>query len=219
MVDLSRREREKRDRRQAILRAARSVFAGKGFDAATLDEIAELAEFSKGAIYGYFKNKDELFFSLIEEGLDELSGITRRVVESPASPVEKIRELVHGILRYAEENGEFFCIFTPERSGLTTKRHPEMKKRILPKYAEGIALMTGVMVDGIDSGVLKETDPVFLARILLGLISSTIGEWIVAGGRESIQQNAERISAIFLDGARIQRHRQEGNVATKPRKH
>jgi AcrR family transcriptional regulator len=203
MVDLSRREREKRDRRQAILRAARNVFAGKGFDAATLDEIAELAEFSKGAIYGYFKNKDELFFSLIEEGLDELSGITRKVVESSLSPVEKIREVIQEILSYAEENSEFFCIFTPERSGLTTKRHPEMKKRILPKYAEGIYLMTGVMEDGIENGLLKKMNPAFLSRVLLGLISSTIGEWIVSGEKKSIKQDAEMISAIFLDGAKI----------------
>ena len=74
--------------------AAKAVFAEKGFDAATLDEIANRAEFSKGAIYGYFKDKDDLFISLIEEGLNKLSMIIRSVVESPLPPIEKIKEFI-----------------------------------------------------------------------------------------------------------------------------
>ncbi|MDQ7053892.1 MAG: TetR/AcrR family transcriptional regulator [candidate division KSB1 bacterium] len=66
--DLPRKEREKLLRRQAILDAASRIFAQKGFERATLDEIAEAAEFGKGTIYNYFSSKEELFFTLLEEG-------------------------------------------------------------------------------------------------------------------------------------------------------
>ena len=61
MQDLSRREREKVIHRSVILEAAKNVFARKGYSAGTIDEIAEIAEFSKGAIYSYFRDKENLF--------------------------------------------------------------------------------------------------------------------------------------------------------------
>ena len=69
---LSRRERERLARRNDILAAARKVFAAKGYDRATLDEIAGEAEFAKGTLYGYFDNKLDLFISLIKEEFDEV---------------------------------------------------------------------------------------------------------------------------------------------------
>ncbi|MBI4722825.1 MAG: TetR/AcrR family transcriptional regulator, partial [Candidatus Stahlbacteria bacterium] len=125
-----RREREKKTNREAILRAANVVFAEKGFDGAILDEIAELAEFSKGAIYGYFKNKEDLFISLIDEELNKVFKITKNVVESPLTPIEKIKELVQKTLAFFEANREFFCIFMPERGGFTKKQHPKIMKKV-----------------------------------------------------------------------------------------
>jgi AcrR family transcriptional regulator len=62
---LSRREREKAAHRQEILDAAVRVFARRGFAAATLDEIAQEAEFSKGALYLYFPSKEDLLFNVL----------------------------------------------------------------------------------------------------------------------------------------------------------
>jgi len=59
---ISRREREKLAHRQEILDAATRVFAEKGFFSATLDEVAQEAEFSKGTVYLYFSSKDDLLF-------------------------------------------------------------------------------------------------------------------------------------------------------------
>ncbi|TKX68113.1 TetR/AcrR family transcriptional regulator, partial [Halorubrum sp. GN11_10-6_MGM] len=65
---LSRRERERRRRRQAMLDAARAVFAEEGYADATLDEIAERAEFGKGTLYNYFEGgKEELFLAVFDE--------------------------------------------------------------------------------------------------------------------------------------------------------
>ena len=59
-----RKEREKERRRQQIIVAAKRVFSGKGFNKATMEDIAKEAELSPGTIYIYFKNKDELYASL-----------------------------------------------------------------------------------------------------------------------------------------------------------
>ncbi len=201
-MTLGRREREKKEKRDAILEAAMSVFAEKGFDAATLDEVAEKAEFSKGAIYGYFKNKDDLFLSLIEEGLNDLSEIIKSVVESSLAPIKKIKDLIQRILVYLEENKDFFRIFAPERGGFTEKKHPEALKRILPKHQKNIEMVTKVMKEGIRTGELKKVDSRVLTFTLFGLIHSCIGRWVMEGGKGSIKRDAKVITTIFLDGAR-----------------
>ncbi|MEE9442627.1 MAG: TetR/AcrR family transcriptional regulator [candidate division Zixibacteria bacterium] len=63
-----RKEREKEARKHSILEAAARVFSRKNFGEATLDEIAIEAELSKGTLYNYFKDKQDLFDSLMDHG-------------------------------------------------------------------------------------------------------------------------------------------------------
>lgn len=61
---------ERRDARQELLSAAADVFAERGFHDASIDEIAERAGYSKGAVYWHFASKDDLFLALAEERVD-----------------------------------------------------------------------------------------------------------------------------------------------------
>jgi AcrR family transcriptional regulator len=56
--------------RQELLRAAADVFAERGFRDAKIDEVAERAGYSKGALYWHFTSKDDVFFALVEEHVD-----------------------------------------------------------------------------------------------------------------------------------------------------
>jgi AcrR family transcriptional regulator len=62
-----RRLREKENRYNTILKAAEELFHKKGFNQTSIDEIADLAEVSTGAVYFYFKNKDDLLIKLMHE--------------------------------------------------------------------------------------------------------------------------------------------------------
>jgi AcrR family transcriptional regulator len=61
---------ERRDARAAFLRAAAAVFSERGFQDASVEDIAHRAGYSKGAIYWHFESKDDLFFALLEERLE-----------------------------------------------------------------------------------------------------------------------------------------------------
>lgn len=65
MAIKDRKEREREERRRQILDAALQVFSRKGYEKTTMDEIAEKAELSKGVLYYYFHNKEDLFYELI----------------------------------------------------------------------------------------------------------------------------------------------------------
>src|SRR3954449_13192741 len=61
---------EGRDGREALLEAALQVFAERGYRDSSVDDIAERAGYSKGALYWHFSSKDDLFFALLEERID-----------------------------------------------------------------------------------------------------------------------------------------------------
>ena len=65
-----RKERERLVRREQILEAAYQLFHETGFSAATMDQIAERAELAKGTLYLYFKSKEEVYYALLDRGLE-----------------------------------------------------------------------------------------------------------------------------------------------------
>ena len=92
-VRISRSERTEQNR-ERLLQAARRVFLAKGFDAATLDQIAEEAGFSKGVVYSQFESKADVFLTLLE----------RRVAERAKRQLE-LAEALNGL-------GDFDELFT-----------------------------------------------------------------------------------------------------------
>ena len=78
---------ERRDAKRELLRAAADVFAERGFRDASIDEVAERAGYSKGAVYWHFASKGDLFFALVEEHVDRP---TREMIELlESAPAER----------------------------------------------------------------------------------------------------------------------------------
>lgn len=202
VYQLNRREREKLARREEILEAAKSVFADKGFDAATVDEIAERADLSKGSIYGYFKSKEDLFASLMESEIDKLFKVVERSLEDLEHPIKTLQNLIREAFIHLDKNSAFIRIFTPERAGLTRERHPELIERVIPKFQRLIGLTAQCFKEGIRKGMIRKTDPVSAAHILFGMIHASLMRWMIEGESASLKKQAAVISSIFLDGIR-----------------
>jgi AcrR family transcriptional regulator len=86
-----RRERGKAQRRLDIVRAAEKVFLSKGYDDATMDEIAEEAELSKGTLYLYFKGKEDVHAQIVAKGMDVLFGLLKQVVDPQSNGMSKLQ--------------------------------------------------------------------------------------------------------------------------------
>jgi AcrR family transcriptional regulator len=89
---IKRKEREKEARRQAILEAAARVFSRKTFYEATLDEIASEAELAKGTLYNYYKDKQDIFLSLIDRGVADYQEVLNDVITSGKSLKEVLTQ-------------------------------------------------------------------------------------------------------------------------------
>ncbi len=82
----TRTDRRKRRNRQAMIAAGYEVMAQKGIDAATMSEIAELADVGAGTVYNYFASKDELAMCVMEQVMDRLAQRIEAVTNSFSDP-------------------------------------------------------------------------------------------------------------------------------------
>jgi AcrR family transcriptional regulator len=88
-------ERRRQQTREYLLQAAAEVFAKRGFHAATLDEVAAAAGFTKGAVYSNFKNKDDLFLALLEDSYGrEIEALQATLAHSDVPPEARIEDFV-----------------------------------------------------------------------------------------------------------------------------
>lgn len=130
--NLSRKERERILRRTEILSAAMDVFSEKGFSRATLEEIAERAEFGKGTLYNYFANKEELFEAVIADIFDRFVDIADHYCRPSDRPVKQtLQGIADAMLRFLHERSRLVFllmreIHQPSRKSFVTVLFPDL---------------------------------------------------------------------------------------------
>lgn len=169
MTKGTRKERERLAKRQEILRAAREVFASKGLHAATLDEIAEKAEFAKGTLYCYFKSKDDLFLSMLEDEIERFRQSLQAELSLDLPPPEILARLVKAMMRAFDENMDLMRLLTQERSALTTCKGDLTMKRFLPRFLKLNQLVACQVRRGIEMGAFRKVDPDRAATAIFNL--------------------------------------------------
>lgn len=177
MGTAERKEREREHRRRVILRAARKIFFTKGLQAASMDEVAELAELSKGALYLHFKSKEDLYVSLLEEGLYILQRMFEEVASKPLPADEALRQIGLAYYEFFKRHPDYFQIlkFTDAR-GL----HSKVSQEVLActeKCSMGcLQVVASVYQRGVAQGIYRsDLAPIEVAVMLWGTSNGMIG--------------------------------------------
>ena len=95
-----RRAREKQHRIQDILEAAEKVFFKKGYESATMNEIARAAELGKGTLYLYFKGKDDVHRAIVEKGMDILYGLIKDPAKKHDCGMSRLESVWDSFMRF-----------------------------------------------------------------------------------------------------------------------
>lgn len=113
-------ERRRKQTRECLLRAAAQVFAARGFHGASLDEVAAVAGFTKGAVYSNFKNKEDLFLAVLEqryeEEMENVRAVLRSTEERPETHLSDFVSLIGGQFEHGGEElwaalYQEFCLY------------------------------------------------------------------------------------------------------------
>jgi AcrR family transcriptional regulator len=108
---VERKEREKEHRKEEIIDAAQKVFFEKGLSEATMDEIAEAAELSKGTLYLYYKSKEDLYLAVMMRGMEKLYKRLEPIVPSDDSTIQKLVKFIDTYKDFFRSHRNFFRMF------------------------------------------------------------------------------------------------------------
>jgi AcrR family transcriptional regulator len=97
--------------RQRLLQAAGEVFAQRGYDRASLDEVATAAGLTKGAVYSSFAGKDDLFYALMRERIDERLALVTEAVERQATVGAITRDAGSGLAQLMSSQRDWHLLF------------------------------------------------------------------------------------------------------------
>jgi AcrR family transcriptional regulator len=103
---------------RTIAQSAKEVFAERGYQRATLEEIAQRAGMSKATIYLYYRNKDDLFLHVVEDLVNRAIAATAQEATTARSPLEKLYDMVRSKVEFYEQERAFFRIYLNEKQGL-----------------------------------------------------------------------------------------------------
>jgi AcrR family transcriptional regulator len=147
-------QRRKDERPGEILNAALDVFAARGFAAAKLDEVAARAGVSKGTLYLYFENKEELFRSVVRGLLlPNVAMVERRIAEHKGSAAELLRGIV---LTFGRMITESKLGVIPKLIVAEAANFPDLVKFYYEEVIKrGMRAMSGLIQRGVDAGEFR----------------------------------------------------------------
>lgn len=171
-----RKAQERQARRRRIQEAARTVFAERGYAGASIELIARAAQLSVGAIYLYFRSKEDLYVSLIEDALtvfDVEMGQVRDQMETG----KRLRETWNILVRWAERDAEGPRIL---RLLAQPAIRPQLSDEVVVAVSAGIARIQdhigACVADGIHAGIYRQVNAREIAdlawSVLLGSLDA-----------------------------------------------
>ena len=169
-----RREREREQRKAQILDTARALLLEKGLNATSINQIAKRAELSVGAIYFYYKSKEDLYAALQVEGLELLSQTIRQSVQEQSRPEVNIRKIAMAYLKFSEEHRNYFDIINYFLASPEPIFSPELKSQVDEQGKQSIATLADTINKGIQDGIFKAVDPRRQAIILWSTLHGMI---------------------------------------------
>jgi TetR/AcrR family transcriptional regulator, fatty acid metabolism regulator protein len=187
------------DKREAILRAAISVFARCGYFNSKVADIAREAGVADGTVYLYFKSKEEILHSIFDRSVDDALGAAKERVEQLSDPREKLRQIAHMHLERLGADRDLAVVFQVELRGSTKF----MEEFSAAGFAEYLSLIRATFEEGQRAGMFRaDLNARVVAKVLFGALDEMATNWILSKRRYKLAPMADQVLDIFLNGVR-----------------
>ena len=156
------------NKRRQILSTAAEMFSSQPYHKVRLDDVAAVAGVGKGTLYVYFQSKEDLYFTIIYDGLSKLVARLRSQLSADhGGAMHRLGTIVAELVDYSFANPEFFELM--KTTGLPTKQESWNTRR-----DEMFNLIEQTIREGIASGEFADPNPLLTARFIPGLVRSAM---------------------------------------------
>lgn len=182
--------------REQLISIAAEIFNSKGYAQTSMSDIANALGLGRSALYHYFRNKEEIFATLMEEeALIPYNELLRLAEEPKLTAAQRLRRaVVGGIVRRLSAGVRFLVV---------SRMESEIPPEIAPIYNSSkrkiLDLYTRFIQDGVTSGEFRELDPKMAAFAVIGMANSA-SRWYHPSGSRTPKEIAEFIADIAIRG-------------------
>jgi TetR/AcrR family transcriptional regulator, fatty acid metabolism regulator protein len=197
-------------RKNRIIEAALRIFAEKGFQEATISEIAKAAGVSDATVYEYFKTKEDLLFTIPEKLTgDALREFRETILPYLRGTEAKLRAIVQTYMSLYERNPHYSALvmlqLKANRNFLKTSSYEQIR--------DAARELLNCIRAGIEDGTFKkDVDPLLVRSVILGTIEHLCVRWHLLGTPSNLVEHVDPILDLVLDGIRAQAPAKEISV-------
>ncbi len=203
MLNIMRRTKEEAlVTRESILTAALEVFSQDGYSAARLEDIAQAAEVTRGAIYHHFGSKEELYIALVTERSAGVNQLAEEIVSQGGTSLEILRRLLIGLFEYLNENEEYRALLELAVSNMGLTEGLESIRDDTVKGRRRLAdLFQEMLSQGIEAGEIRSDLSVRSAAWNLVSYMNGLGLIVIQDpGALSLREDGEALVDTFFKG-------------------
>lgn len=197
---LPRKEREFLRHKREILMAAEEVFSERGYISATMEEIAQRAEFAVGTLYKFFENKGSLYSEVILMRMSELEEESYGALEDAEGPSGKIRSCFRSRIDQFWKNPSFFRFFYHGPVGAISETNTGFLPEIRERYERYLDHLRDIFAEGIQDGEFRPLGKDLMALSFEGLLQVYLERLSGQENPERSQEEEDGLLSIFLDG-------------------
>jgi AcrR family transcriptional regulator len=194
-------------KRAEILRSAAIAFRKRGYHGASVEEIADALGMTKGSLYYYFKNKEEILFFCHDYSLDILLDRLAELDLDPAPLDDKLRRLIIAFVQMILDELHGTAL-TLDPQALS----PPLLKKVIAKRDRFDRGLRRLLQEGMDRGLFAPGDPKLLTFAMLGAVN-WITRWFDPRGRATSQEIGEGFADYLVAGLRPREPEAKRDVA------
>lgn len=183
------------ERLAEIYRTAAQIILRKGYDATSVNDIANALGMTKAGLYHYINGKKELLFDIMNFGLGELDEEVAAPARAVRDPAARLRFIVDAHARLVTRGQGAITILVDEVTALT----PAQQRKITQSKRAYFDFLRGTLDELKVAGKMQDVDTTAAAFSLLGMIN-WLSRWFQQGGALTEEQAAEQIVKIALHG-------------------
>lgn len=183
--------------RLEIMKSAAAAFRRRGYYGASVDEIARALRMTKGNLYYYFKDKEDILFACHEFALDHLLRMLAKVEDSSYSPQEKLRRVIVSFVHVMIDELRGTALTMDVQALSVARRRKVIAKRDC--FDRGIRRLIS---EGIASGVFRDADPKLATFAILGSVN-WIPYWFDPHGEANSVEIGEQFAEHLISGLLI----------------
>ena len=188
------REIRYNEKRTRILETAARLFARKGYENVTLEEIASSLKLTRASLYYYVKSKDQIFFEIQMQAIEQGNRALEEVLSSEADPVERLRQVIRNHVHIVTRD---HIIGTFRQRELVLS--PALMKQVVAARDRFEQSFQGMIREGVEAGVFNPRHWKVAVKLLLSTLNG-IPRWYSPRGELSPEEISEALIDLILDG-------------------